>query len=106
EETREIRGVVRMACDPNFDRGEYSIIVRSDMKGQGLGYRLMQEIIAYAKELGLKEIYGDVLPENHRMLNMCSEFGFTRSRQPGERLITVTLDLTETGAPEPSVPRT
>lgn len=89
----EIRGVVRLACDPDRTSGEYSIIVRSDLKGQGLGYRLMQEIIGYAKECGLNEIYGDVLPENYRMLNMCSEFGFERKRKPGERLILVTLNL-------------
>jgi acetyltransferase len=33
----EMLGAVRLHADANFDRGEYAILVRSDLKGQGLG---------------------------------------------------------------------
>ena len=51
-------------------------MVRSDMKGTGLGYRLMQQMIDYARESGLQQVFADVLRENHAMREMAKEFGF------------------------------
>ena len=36
----------------------------------------MQRVIDYAKEKGLRRVYGDVLAENKAMLQMCAELGF------------------------------
>jgi acetyltransferase len=72
-------GVVRMHADANYERGEYAILVRSDVKGRGLGYLLMRMIIEYARVEGLKTIEGEVLSENTRMLAMCRELGFSVS---------------------------
>jgi acetyltransferase len=86
-------GVVRLALDPERTRGEYAVMVRSDRIGTGLGYRLMNEIIAYARSIGLHAIFGDVLAENKRMLDMCAELGFERTGSPEPGVIEVTLDL-------------
>jgi acetyltransferase len=91
-------GVVRLALDPDRTRGEYAVMVRSDRIGTGLGYRLMNEIIAYARGIGLQQIFGDVLAENKRMLEMCAELGFERSGTPEPGIIEVTLDLTRQSA--------
>jgi acetyltransferase len=72
----EMLGVVRLHADANYERGEYAILVRSDVKGRGLGYLLMQMIIEYARAEGLKIIHGEVLGENAAMLTMCRELGF------------------------------
>ncbi|MBV8509715.1 MAG: GNAT family N-acetyltransferase, partial [Xanthobacteraceae bacterium] len=69
-------GVVRLHSDANYEAGEYAILLRSDLKGQGLGWQLMQLIIAYARSEGLKRIEGQVLTENTVMLRMCEELGF------------------------------
>jgi acetyltransferase len=42
-------GVVRLHSDSAYQRGEYAILVRSDLKGRGLGWLLMQTIIRYAR---------------------------------------------------------
>jgi acetyltransferase len=86
-------GVVRLALDPDRTRGEYAVMVRSDRIGTGLGYRLMNEIIAYARSIGLQAIFGDVLAENTRMLDMCAELGFERTGSPEPGVIEVTLEL-------------
>jgi acetyltransferase len=75
-------GVVRLHADSNYDSGEYAVLVRSDMKGRGLGYLLMQLIIEYARGEGLKTIEGQVLRENSVMLQMCKEFGFDIAPDP------------------------
>jgi acetyltransferase len=76
ETSGKMLGVVRMHADANYERGEYAILVRSDLKGRGLGYLLMQMIIEYARAEGLKAIEGQVLSENVSMLAMCRELGF------------------------------
>jgi acetyltransferase len=76
EATNELVGVVRIHSDSIYENGEYAILLRSDLKGRGLGWALMQLIIEYAKSEGLKRISGQVLQENSAMLNMCRELGF------------------------------
>src|SRR6516165_1862843 len=66
ESSGKMLGVVRLHADANYERGEYAILVRSDLKGRGLGYLLMQMIIDYARAEGLKVIEGQVLGEKHR----------------------------------------
>jgi acetyltransferase len=81
----EMLGAVRLHADANFDRGEYAILVRSDLKGHGLGWSLMQIMIEYARWLGLKTVEGQVLRENTTMLAMCRGLGFFIKEDPDDR---------------------
>ena len=65
EASNELVGVVRIHSDSIYESGEYAILLRSDLKGRGLGWTLMQMIIEYAKSEGLKAISGDVLVRKH-----------------------------------------
>ena len=49
ETSGDILGVVRVHRGPTGDNGEYAILLRSDLKGRGLGWALMQMIIEYGK---------------------------------------------------------
>jgi acetyltransferase len=69
-------GVARLTAEPDYHRAEFAVLVRSDVKGKGLGWRLMQTLISYARSEGLQEIYGQVLTGNTTMLSMCSKLGF------------------------------
>ncbi len=94
ESTGKLLGVVRLIADPDYTQGEYAVLVRSDLKGRGLGWRLMQHVIDYARAEGLMEIHGSVLAENKTMLRMCSELGFTVEDEPDDaHLMRVVLDL-------------
>jgi acetyltransferase len=87
--TGEIMGVVRLHADANYEKAEYAILIRSDLKGRGLGWKLMELMIRYARSEGLKQIEGQVLRENIMMLQMCHEFGFQVSDDPGDGTIKV-----------------
>jgi acetyltransferase len=76
EPSGEVCGVVRIIADPDNEEAEYAIMVRSDMKGRGLGYRLMTEILDHARKRGLKRVFGDVMRENLPMLHMAEDLGF------------------------------
>lgn len=84
EHTNEVVGVVRLHSDSIYETGEYAILLRSDLKGRGLGWALMQLIIEYANSEGLKAISGDVLQENTVMLTMCRSLGFEIKADPVE----------------------
>jgi len=92
--TSKLLGVARLIADPEYEHGEYAILVRSDIKGRGLGWRLMQHLIDYAKAEGLKQIHGAVLAENTTMLQMCTELGFIVESVPDDAgLMRVVLEL-------------
>jgi acetyltransferase len=85
--TGALLGVVRVIADPDYIRGEYAILVRSDLKGRGLGWQLMQHLIAYAKAEQLQELHGAVLAGNTTMLQMCRQLGFAIESEPGDPTI-------------------
>ena len=65
-------------------------------KVTALGWLLMQRVIDYAKEKGLRRVYGDVLAENASMLQMSAELGF-HSQDIGSGIRRVVLDLHSIG---------
>jgi acetyltransferase len=85
---------VRLHSDANYQSGEYAILLRSDLKGQGLGWKLMELMIDYARREGLERIEGQVLSENTVMLQMCGELGFRLEHDRDEPFVMVaTLSL-------------
>jgi len=78
----QLYGVARLAADPDYSKGEYAIIVRSDLTGTGIGWILMRHLIHYAEREGLQELMGEVLEQNTRMLDMCRALGFEISADP------------------------
>lgn len=95
ERTGAMLGVVRLHHDPDRPGGEFAVLVRSALKGHGLGWLLMRHMIAYAMASGYKRIHGEVLAENTTMLDMCAHLGFRIVDDPGERGVKlVTFDLT------------
>jgi len=93
EDNGDICGVVRIIADPDNEAAEYAIMVRSDMKGKGLGYQLMTEILTHARARGLKRVFGDVMRENGPMLHMAEDLGFkiSASEDPSVKRVVITL---------------
>jgi acetyltransferase len=79
-----ILGVVRLAGLPQTKRAEFAVALRSDWKGRGLGWLLMQRMLDLAARLGFAEVFGYVLRDNQRMLEMCREMGFIAAPAPGD----------------------
>ena len=97
-EAGELLGVARLIADPDYTRAEYGVLVRSDLKAKGLGWRLMQRLITYAEREKLKELYGQVLASNTTMLQMCAEMGFEIGTDAHDLAIrTVRLELNRGG---------
>jgi acetyltransferase len=100
EGTGALIGVVRLHADPDHRNAEYAILLRSDCKGIGLGWALMELIIDYARKEGLRRITGQVLRDNTTMLKMCRELGFAVEDDRDDRnLFAVSLDLVRDAPP-------
>jgi acetyltransferase len=59
-----------------MERAEYAVLVDRTVTGIGLGPMLMRYIIEYAKQRGIKELYGEVLRENEPMLRLNRALNF------------------------------
>ncbi|WMJ70966.1 bifunctional acetate--CoA ligase family protein/GNAT family N-acetyltransferase [Stenotrophomonas sp. 24(2023)] len=96
----DMLGAVRLHADADYQRGEYGILIRSDLKGHGIGWRLMTIMIEYAKWLGLDVVEGQVLRENSTMLAMCQSLGFTTKLDPDDpTVMVVTLPVQDVDVP-------
>ena len=84
KETGEMLGSVRLMGDANHEKGEYAVMVRSDLKGQGLGWKLMKLILEFAEKDGFKEVDGEVLRSNRTMRSMCEALGFETKTDPDD----------------------
>ncbi len=94
EETQgrfETLGVVRAIADPDNATAEFAIVVRSDLKGLGLGSILMDKIIRYSRDRGTGELCGEVLDENRGMQALARKLGFVIA--PGSENGTRSLSL-------------
>jgi acetyltransferase len=76
----QMLGVARAICIPGRNRAELSIVVGDHWQGKGIGAALLKRCIAVAKEHGIQELEGIVLPENTRMLALGRKLGFSVTR--------------------------
>lgn len=72
----ETLAVVRAVIDPDNVDAEFAIIVRSDLKGHGLGMLMMRRLIEHLESLGTRRLVGYVLRENDTMRELADLLGF------------------------------
>lgn len=70
-------GEVRAMADPDNTVADFAIVVRSEIKGKGLGGLLLQSIIDYSRSRGTGELRGETLDGNLRMQKLARKLGFT-----------------------------
>lgn len=96
-------GAVRLHADPGHVEAEYAILLRSDLKGIGLGRALMELIIDWAKAEALQRVHSQVLAENGPMLALCRDLGFEITLDPDDMSVRrVALDLRAAGGKRPA----
>ncbi len=72
----EIIGVSRALINPENTDAEFAILIRSDLKGKGLGKILMGKIVDYCKAKGTTQMSGMTMPTNRGMLTLAQHLGF------------------------------
>ncbi|WP_377704234.1 bifunctional acetate--CoA ligase family protein/GNAT family N-acetyltransferase [Pseudoduganella sp. UC29_71] len=89
----ETLGVVRAVADPDNQHAEFAILVRSDLKGMGLGAILFQKLIDYFRSRGTAAIVGEALSENGGVQQLVRRFGGTVSASPEPGMANLNLKL-------------
>jgi acetyltransferase len=77
-------GVSRLVREMGTGRGEFAIVVEPSAKGLGLAQHLMQRLIDWGCSVGLTEIVGTVLADNHPMIGFVRHLGFSVRHVPDE----------------------
>ena len=95
DDSKEMLGVVRVWNDPDNIRTEFSIIIRDDLQGQGLGSALMNKMIRYCKGVGTLEMVGKIMVDNHPMRALMKHLGFTLHYNMEEQVVDAVLRLNE-----------
>ncbi|MFA9216964.1 MAG: GNAT family N-acetyltransferase [Sphingomonadaceae bacterium] len=89
----ETLGVVRAVADADNHSAEFAIIVRSALKGTGLGRILFQKLVDYFRSRGTVELVGDALSENHGVQHLVRRFGGVVLPHPEAGMVMLRLPL-------------
>ena len=94
-QNREIElGVARYAINPDGDSCEFALVVADSFQGKGLGQKLMVVLMEAARSKGLSMIEGEVLSNNHNMLNLMMRLGFAiKTSEDDQSVMRVSLAL-------------
>jgi acetyltransferase len=86
-------GEVRASTDPDNLRAEFAIMVRSDLKGMGLGRALLSKLIRYLKGRGTSELAGECLRHNDAMAALARSLGFGVTLAGSGEAMSLSLNL-------------
>ncbi|WP_105902090.1 bifunctional acetate--CoA ligase family protein/GNAT family N-acetyltransferase [Vibrio gangliei] len=86
-------GVARVIADPNNYDAEFSILIRSDLKGMGLGRILMEKLIAYSRSKGTARLTGITMPSNKGMVQLAKKLNFKTETHFEDNIVDMLLAL-------------
>jgi acetyltransferase len=89
----ETLAVVRSVSHPDGLQADFAVMVRPDLRHSGLGSALMHKMIQYCRNRGIRELAGEVLAENHAMIDLARKLGFAVRPLPERGRCEVRLKL-------------
>ncbi|CNL38994.1 hypothetical protein yaldo0001_7610 [Yersinia aldovae ATCC 35236] len=89
----EIIGVTRALSDPDNIDAEFAVLVRSDLKGLGLGRELLEKMIQYTRSHGLARLTAVTMPNNQGMIGLARKLGFSIDIQMEDGIVNLELTL-------------
>jgi len=87
-------GVARYVMNPDGESCEFALVVADDWQHKGIGSHLMNALIEAARQRGIKIMDGEILANNHPMLELAESLGFsvkTIPDDPGVRTVSKQL---------------
>lgn len=80
----EIVANAMLAADDRLETAEVAISIRSDLRGQGIGWSLLEHVARYARARGIKKLCSIESYANHAAINLEREMGFTARSYEGD----------------------
>jgi acetyltransferase len=92
----QVAATAMLACDPDRTRAEVALTTRSDMKGRGLSWALLEHVLRYAKAERIGSVEAVEYADHEAALRMEREMGFTAVPDPDDASLSVMrYDLSE-----------
>lgn len=91
--TEATLGVVRAVTDPDNRDAEFGVIVRSELKGRGLGELLLGTLVGQLRAQGTQRLVGTVLDGNAPMIALARRLGFSVGVADGDGVRALVLAL-------------
>jgi len=82
ESEARVLGLCGIHRKPESETGEFTVVVRDDWQGIGVGAKLVEVSLPVARDLGMKELWGIISPENTTMIEMANKLGFSVRQDP------------------------
>jgi len=67
--------VAELACNREGGAGEVAVVVMDDAQRKGIGSMLLRQLLQIAQALGLAQLHGDMVAENHVMRGLIRALG-------------------------------
>jgi len=77
-------GVSRYAPNSKVDVREIAVTISDEWQHRGLGKLLMMQLIASAKDYGVKQLYSMDFADNSAMRELANELGMSARRDPDD----------------------
>jgi acetyltransferase len=88
-----------LAVDDDLEHAEVAIVIRSDFKGRGMGWSLLQHVSERAAAMGVKTLQAIESQGNRSAIQVERDMGFTSRPYPGDAtLILLEKSLVQGGA--------
>jgi acetyltransferase len=85
----EILGGARITGDKDGRCAEYSVTLRPEAEGLGLGHKALELVFEAAREMGYTHIWGTIHSENGPMLQLAHSLHLTVHRDPNDAALMV-----------------
>lgn len=96
EKREHVIATAMLATDPDRVRAEVALTTRSDMKGQGLSWALLEHVLRYAKAERITVVDAIEYADHEAALRMEREMGFSPVADPGDQTLCIMRrDLTK-----------
>lgn len=85
----ELAGSALLACDSALDTGEIAVSVRSDYKGKGVGWALLDFLGQEAERRGVRRVISIESRDNHAAIELEREKGFVPEPFEGDPTLVI-----------------
>ena len=91
--THEVLGVGRLSKSHGANAAEFAMLISDVYQKQGIGTKLLEQLVQVGRDEGLDYITAEILHENRAMQRVCEKVGFALKRMPD--FVEAKIDLRE-----------
>jgi acetyltransferase len=77
----EILAAGRLTRLANPEEAEFAMLVRDDFQRRGIGFHMLEKLLQFGRDEGIKRVVAYMLPENRGMLRVSEKLGFQFERE-------------------------